>query len=137
MFLALLHFRFSVAALVHMVPTSTVCTVIETENWKHENSCPIYNTICMLKTHSFGLQAIDSLLRPLVLPFRAAAHCQHAVLVQSHPFCTMFDLQLIFYRPLVMRVELTGPYAVSMCLKLAGPHSYFVVTSINEMRDKI
>ena len=72
---------------------------------------------------------------PTELPPRSATiWCRHAVLVESHPFCTTLDLQLSFYRPMCNNSRLHCP--LLQCLRttsaiLAGAHSYFVVSSLN------
>ena len=56
--------------------------------------------------------------------------CRQAVLVESYPFCTTFDLQLNFYRPLCYNSRDQCP--LLQCLRtsatLAGTHSNFVVS---------
>ena len=71
--------------------------------------------------------------------------CSHAVLVESHLFCTTLDLQLSFNRPLCYNSKAHCP--LLKCLRttsaiLTGAHSYFVVSSFkyegeNSYRDLI
>ena len=66
--------------------------------------------------------------------------CSHAVLVDSHPFCTTLDLQLSFYRRLCYNSRAHCP--LLQCLHtasaiLAGAHSYFVVVYIANAHIKI
>jgi hypothetical protein len=58
--------------------------------------------------------------------------CSHAVLVDSHPFCTMLDLQLSLYCPLCYNSRAHCSLLPCLCTTgaiLAGAHSYFVVSS--------
>ena len=64
-------------------------------------------------------------------PKASAAFGRHAILVESHPFCTMIDLQLSFYRCLCYNSRAHCPLLQCVRTKsaiLAGAHSYFVVS---------
>jgi hypothetical protein len=79
------------------------------------------------------MASISSLWHCLaLLPRSTLFWCRYTVLVKSHPFSTLLDLQLSFYCPLCYNSRVHCSLLQCPCptsVILAGAHSYFVVSS--------